>query len=94
MQRATRKQANIGDEIIRTKVDSGACDLVIGPEVAVGHPLTETEASKRGIAYVSASGGPMPDRGEWKLLVKRPCVKLSSMQNNSTNCIRSSTAVI
>ena len=53
-----------GNEIIRTKMDSGACDLVIGPEVVQDYPLWETEASRRGIAYISASGDAMPNHGE------------------------------
>ena len=67
-------------------MDSGACDPVIGPEMAADYPIEATEASKRGIAYVSASGDPMPNYGGPNLVVKRPCGKLSKMGNNVTDC--------
>ena len=67
-------------------MDSGACDLVIGPEVAVDYPIEGTEASRRGIACVFASGDPMPNHGMRKLIVNIPCGKLFKMGNNVTNC--------
>ena len=53
-----------GRETFRSKIDSGACVPVINPEVASDYPLQETEAIKRGVAFVSASGDPMPNLGE------------------------------
>ena len=63
-----------GREKIRTKMDSGACEPVINPETAADYPITETEASKKGVAFVSASGDPMPNMGGRILVVRKPCV--------------------
>ena len=48
-------------------VDSGAAETVI-PHTLVGqHPIRETEASRGGLNYVSATGDPIPNLGEQRL---------------------------
>ena len=87
----TRK-AN-GRETIRTKVDSGACEPVLNPEVAVDYPLEETEASRKGVAFVSASGDPMPQLGKRTLVVKMPSGALMSFTNQVCQCTGPLTSV-
>ena len=87
------KKNPTGNEVIRSKIDSGACDPVINPEVGADYPLEETEASKRGIAYVSASGDPMPNHGERVLVVKKPSGRIVAMRNQVTPCTGPLTSV-
>ena len=46
----------------------------------------ETEASQRGVAFVSASGDPMPQLGERTLFVKTPSGALMSFKNQVCKC--------
>ena len=71
---------------MRSKVDSGACCSVVGPEPAQDYPTEETEASKKGLHFVSASGDPMPNQGEKILLIKSPGGSLKTMRNQVTSC--------
>ena len=66
--------------------DSGACGPVINPEVAADYPLEETEASRKGVAFVSASGDPMLNHGQRLLLVKKPSGRIVAMRNRVTPC--------
>ena len=76
-----------GCEVLRTKIDSGACAPVIGPEVASDYPLEENEMSKHGVGFVSASGDPMPNHGSRNLVVRRPGGRLmKSMRNDVCSC--------
>ena len=51
-------------ERIPVKVDSGAIDSVIPRRVATGVPIKQTEASRLGLRYRSASGNPISNEGE------------------------------
>ena len=74
-------------------MDSGACDPVINPEVAADYPLEATDASRKGIAFVSASGDPMPQFGQRLLVVRKPSGRLNAMKNQVTNCTGPLTSV-
>ena len=67
-------------------MDSGACEPVMTPEQAADYPITETEASKKGVAFISASGDAMPNMGERIIVVKKPCGRLATMRNSVTPC--------
>ena len=69
--------------MLRTKIDSGACDPVIDPELAVDYPLQETEASKNDVGFMSASGDPMPNLGERVWVVKEASGEDSALQGGS-----------
>ena len=88
-----KRTSKSGYEVIRTKIDSGACEPVIDAETACDYPLEGTDASRRGIAYISASGDAMPNHGARHLVVRRPSGKLAAMSNNVTNCAGPLTAV-
>ena len=80
-----------GREIIRTKVDSGACDTVVGLEDALDYPLQESKSSKDG--FISASGDAMPNHGQRVLVVKAPSGRLMSLAAQVVPCIGSLTSV-
>ena len=48
-------------------VDSGAAESVIPHMLIQDHPIRETEASKNGLNYISATGDPIPNLGEQRL---------------------------
>ena len=48
-------------------VDSGAAETVIPHALITDYPILETEASRSGLNYVSASGDPIPNLGEQRL---------------------------
>ena len=54
---------------IMIAVDSGAAETVIPHTLVLGHPIVETEASKSGVNYASATGQPIPNLGEQRLLL-------------------------
>ena len=54
-------------ERIPVTVDSGAVDSVIPKRLARGVPTKQTEASKQGLKYRSASGNPIMNEGEKEL---------------------------
>ena len=54
-------------ERIPVTVDSGAVDSVIPKRLAKGVPIIETEASRQGLKYRSASGNPIKNEGEKNL---------------------------
>ena len=80
-----------GREVIRTKVDSGACDTVIGLEDALDYPLQESKSSKDG--FISASGDPMPNHGQRVLAVEAPSGRLMSLAAQVAPCTGSLTSV-
>ena len=88
----TTRKAN-GREVIRTKVGSGACEPAINPETAADYPIEETEASKKGVAVVSASGDPMPQLGQRTFVVKTPSGALMSFKNQVCHCTGPLTSV-
>ena len=48
-------------------IDSGAAETVIPHTSVVDHPIKETQASKAGVCYSSATDEPIPNLGEQKL---------------------------
>ena len=48
-------------------VDSGAAETVIPYNLIGGHAIMETDASRSGLNYASATGQPIPNLGEQKL---------------------------
>ena len=74
-------------------VDSGAWCTVIGPEIAQDYPLKETEASRKGLSFISASGDPMPNHGERTLVIKTPGGSLKTMRSQVTPCTGSLTSI-
>ena len=48
-------------------VDSGAAETVIPYKLVRSHPIHETDASKSGLNYASATGDPIPNLGEQRL---------------------------
>ena len=53
--------------ILSMAVDSGASETVIPHALVKGHPVRETDASRGGLNYASATGDPIPNLGEQKL---------------------------
>ena len=51
-------------ERVVTTVDSGAMAPVMPPSIAQAYPVQESSASRAGNAYLSASGGVIPNLGE------------------------------
>ena len=56
-----------GWQKITMAVDSGAAATLISHTLVMGHPIMETEASKSGVNYASATGQPIPNLGEQRL---------------------------
>ena len=56
-----------GWQKVSMAVDSGAAETVIPHTLVTGHPIRETEASRRGVNYASATGQPIPNLGEQRL---------------------------
>ena len=54
---------------IAVAVDSGAAETVIPHQLVKQHPICETEASRSGLNYASATGDPIPNLGEQALPV-------------------------
>ena len=52
---------------IAVAVDSGAAETVIPHQLVKHHPIRETEASRSGLNYASATGDPIPNLGEQAL---------------------------
>ena len=48
-------------------IDSGAAETLIPHTAVVDHPIKETQASKAGVCYSSATDEPIPNLGEQKL---------------------------
>ena len=61
------KRFDEGWQMITMAVDSGAAETVIPHTLVMGHPIMETEASKSGVNYASATGQPIPNLGEQRL---------------------------
>ena len=55
---------NGGLELLELAVNSGASETVIGEDLLIGTPLTEGEASRRGVEYEVARGVRIPNLGE------------------------------
>ena len=56
-----------GWQKISMAVDSGAAETVIPHTLVTAHPIRETDASRRGVNYASATGQPIPNLGEQRL---------------------------
>ena len=54
-------------QLLSLAVDSGAAETVIPHMLVQGHPIRETDASRSGLNYVSATGDPIPNLGEQRL---------------------------
>ena len=61
------KVFEMGWQKVSMAVDSGAAETVIPHTLVAGHPIFETEASRKGINYASATGQPIPNLGEQRL---------------------------
>ena len=48
-------------------VDSGAAETVIHHRLVAQHPIQDTESSRAGLCYSSATGQPIPDLGQQQL---------------------------
>ena len=48
-------------------IDSGAAEIVIPDRLVGQHPIRDTEASRNGKCYTSATGQPTPNLGEQRL---------------------------
>ena len=56
-----------GWQKVSVAVDSGAAETVIPHTLVMGHPIMETDASRNGVNYASATGQPIPNLGEQRL---------------------------
>ena len=54
---------------ISLAIDSGAAETVIPHTLVTDYPIVETERSRSGACYASATGEPIPNLGEQKLLM-------------------------
>jgi len=54
-------------QFLSVAVDSGAAETVIPHTLIDRYPIRETEASRSGLNYASATGDPIPNLGEQKL---------------------------
>ena len=54
-------------QVLSLAVDSGAAESVIPHTLIQDHPIRETEASKNGSNYISATGEPISNFGEQRL---------------------------
>ncbi len=67
------KSKNHGDSCfgqwqrVSMAVDSGAAETVIPYKLVKAYPIHETEASKAGVTYASATGDPIPNLGEQRI---------------------------
>ena len=57
----------LGWQYLALTVDSGAADTVIPHMLVQDHAIQETDASRNGLNYASATGDPIPNLGEQKL---------------------------
>ena len=53
-----------GLQKITMAVDSGAAETVVPHTLVMGHPIMETQASRSGVNYASATGQPIPNLAE------------------------------
>ena len=53
-----------GWQLLSMAIDSGAAETVIPHRLVNQHPLKETDASRGGLCYSSATGQPIPNLGE------------------------------
>ena len=65
--KAEEKTYEGGWQKVSMAVDSGAAETVIPHTLVTGHPIRETDASRRGVNYASATGQPIPNLGEQRL---------------------------
>ena len=56
-----------GWQLLSMAVDSGAAEIVIPHRLVSQYPIRETEASKAGMCYASATNQPIPNLGEQQL---------------------------
>ena len=56
-----------GWQKVSMAVDSGAAETVIPYSLVTGYPIFESDASRAGVNYASATGQPIPNLGEQRL---------------------------
>ena len=56
-----------GWQYLSLTVDSGAAETVIPHDLVTDHRICDTEASRSGLCYASATGQPIPNLGEQRL---------------------------
>ena len=56
-------------QLLSMAIDSGAAETVIPHRLVSQHPLKETNASRSGLCYSSATGQPIPNLGEQRFLL-------------------------
>ena len=56
-----------GWQLLSIAIDSGAAETVIPHTLITGYPIEETEKSRAGVTYASATGDPIPNMGQQKL---------------------------
>ena len=56
-----------GWQLLSVAIDSGAAETIIPHRLVGQHPIKDTEASRNGKCYASATGQPIPNLGEQRL---------------------------
>ena len=56
-----------GWQLMSMAVDSGAAETVIPHRLVAQHPIQDTESSRAGLCYSSATGQPIPNLGQQQL---------------------------
>ena len=56
-----------GWQLLSMAIDSGAAETIIPHRLVSQHPLRETNASRGGLCFSSATGQPIPNLGEQRL---------------------------
>ena len=56
-----------GWQLLSMAIESGAAETIIPYRLVSQHPLRETDASRGGLCYSSATGQPIPNLGEQRL---------------------------
>ncbi len=65
-------------QLLSVAVDSGAAETVIPHKLVTSHPIHETDASRAGVNYASATGDPIPNLGEQILAL---CMREGSLRS-------------
>ena len=74
-----RQMKEAGWQLLSLAIDSGAAETVIPHLEVKDHEIRETHASRSGLNYSSATGGPIPNLGEQLLPLMTPEGTLRSM---------------
>ena len=56
-----------GWQLLSIAIDSGAAETVIPHTLITGYPVEETQKSRAGVTYASATGDPIPNMGQQRL---------------------------